>query len=126
MATLASIRLSPRHRRGPIGASCRCLCAIIALFALAPALHAQKSPAPARLVGQTTAGAVLGGSPHILTDDSLLVIAVSDVLVNGVRLEGVAVAPQVEGDRPLPCGNNADPQFEASITELLAMLPPAP
>lgn len=85
--------------------------------------HALKTSGRARIVGQTTAGAVLGGAPHILADGSLLLIAVTDVLVNGVRLEGVGVEPHVQVDRPLPYCDNADPQLDAAVTELLGLLP---
>ncbi|MCR4283005.1 MAG: S41 family peptidase, partial [Bauldia sp.] len=45
------------------------------------------------LVGTKTAAAVVAGTGYILPDDSLLVLAVADVRVDGARLEGVGVSP---------------------------------
>jgi carboxyl-terminal processing protease len=50
----------------------------------------------ARLVGERTAGAVVAGGPLCLSDGSLLMLAQSDVRVDGERLEGVGVAPDIE------------------------------
>ncbi|MDX1388497.1 MAG: S41 family peptidase, partial [Acidobacteriota bacterium] len=67
------------------------------------------------VVGSTTAGAVVGGKPFLLSDASLLYLAVRDALVDGIRLEGVGVAP----DHPVPfdvryaAGN--DPQLEKAL-----------
>jgi len=47
------------------------------------------------LVGTRTAGAVLGGSLTLLPGPSVLYLAVRDVLVDGQRLEGVGVTPDV-------------------------------
>lgn len=49
----------------------------------------------AKLVGTNTAGAVLAGSLFKLDDNSSLYLAVLDGTVDGVRLEGVGVAPDV-------------------------------
>jgi carboxyl-terminal processing protease len=48
------------------------------------------------LVGARTAGAVLGGRPYVLSDNSLMILAVMDVRVDGERLEGIGVAPDIE------------------------------
>lgn len=50
----------------------------------------------ARLVGQRTAGAVVAGGPICLSDGSLLMLAQSEGRVDGERLEGVGVAPDIE------------------------------
>jgi carboxyl-terminal processing protease len=50
----------------------------------------------ARLVGERTAGAYLAGGPSCLSDGSLLVLAMSDSRVDGERLEGRGVAPDIE------------------------------
>jgi carboxyl-terminal processing protease len=50
----------------------------------------------ARLVGERTAGAVVFGGPFCLSDGSLLLLAQSDGRVDGERLEGVGVAPDIE------------------------------
>jgi carboxyl-terminal processing protease len=76
----------------------------------------------ARLVGSPTAGAVLGGRPFILSDESLLLLAVSDVRVDGVRLEGVGVAPDVAVARIIPYSDGRDEQLDAGVRELLTMV----
>lgn len=80
--------------------------------------HAFKTRGTATIVGEPTAGAVLGGNVTILSDGSLLLLAVSDVLVDGVRLEGNPVTPDVPVGRELPFSNGADPQREKA-TEVL-------
>ncbi len=50
----------------------------------------------ARLVGERTAGAVVAGGPLCLSDGSLLMLAQSDGRVDGERLEGIGVAPDIE------------------------------
>jgi carboxyl-terminal processing protease len=72
----------------------------------------------ALLIGKTTSGAVLGGGAYVLPDDSLLLLAVADVLVDGKRLEGVGVSPDIEVDNPLPHAAGADPQLDAAIRVL--------
>jgi len=67
------------------------------------------------LVGERTAGAVLGGSCWLLPDGSLLELAVSDVLVDGERLEGVGVAPDVEVIDTLPFADGHDPQLDTAL-----------
>ncbi|HEY9614886.1 S41 family peptidase, partial [Allocoleopsis sp.] len=47
------------------------------------------------LIGTKTAGAVVGGSPFLLKDGNLLYLAVVDVLVDGERLEGKGVIPEL-------------------------------
>lgn len=69
------------------------------------------------LVGLRTAGAVLGGKPFLLEDDSLLIIAVTDVTVNGARLEGVGVEPTIAVPFELPYAAGHDPQFDRAIAE---------
>ncbi len=67
------------------------------------------------VVGGTTAGAVVAGKPFMLSDDSLLYLAVRDVLVDGIRLEGVGVDPDhlVPFDVRYAAGN--DPQIERAL-----------
>lgn len=48
------------------------------------------------LVGRNTAGAVLGGSLHLIGEEHALYLAQADVTVDGVRLEGIGVTPDVE------------------------------
>jgi len=67
------------------------------------------------LVGKRTAGALLAGTGIPLCDGSLLYLAVSDVRVDGVRLEGVGVEPDVEVADRLPFADGADPQLQKAI-----------
>jgi carboxyl-terminal processing protease len=67
------------------------------------------------LVGQRTAGAVVGGRCFLLSDRSLLFLAVRDLLVDGQRLEGQGVNPDVEVLDVLPFANGADPQLDRAI-----------
>lgn len=69
----------------------------------------------ATMVGQTTAGAVLGGGAYILPDDSLLMLAIRDVVTDGQHLEGKGVTPTIRVDNPLPYAAGADPQYEAAL-----------
>lgn len=67
------------------------------------------------LVGERTAGAVVGGRPFLLDDGSMLMIAVVDVVVDGHRLEGVGVVPTVEVPFDVPYAAGADPQLDAAL-----------
>lgn len=77
--------------------------------------HALKRHGLARLVGERTQGAVLAAQSFLLSDHSLLLVPVQDVTVDGVRLEGVGVAPDVPVLRPLPYSQGADPQLERAV-----------
>ncbi|MFM7150301.1 MAG: S41 family peptidase, partial [Gemmataceae bacterium] len=72
------------------------------------------------LVGKTTAGAVVGGRPFFLQGEAILYLAVQDVRVDGVRLEGVGVAPDVEVADQLEYGEGRDPQLQKAL-ELAGM-----
>ena len=77
------------------------------------------------VVGSRTAGAVTAGRPFVLSDGSLLYLAVADVLVDGERLEGVGVAPDIEVPSfDIRYTAGADPQLERAIEVLLEHLPP--
>jgi C-terminal processing protease CtpA/Prc len=77
-----------------------------------------------RLVGERTAGALLAGQGFLLSDGSLLELAVLDVDLGGVRLEGDGVAPDIEVPFALPYAAGADPQLEAALTTLTTLLDP--
>jgi len=81
--------------------------------------YAFKARNRATLVGTTTRGAVLGGSSFILSDGSLLMVAVADVRVEGRSLEGHGVEPDIRVERHLPYSAGEDPQFTRA-TDLLA------
>ena len=67
------------------------------------------------LVGERTAGAVVAGKPFVLADGSLLYLAVEDVLVDGERLEGVGVTPDLTVAADLPYARGKDPQLERAL-----------
>ena len=67
------------------------------------------------LVGERTAGAVLAGRPFLLSDGSLLFLAVQDILVDGERLEGVGVTPDAAVAAELPYAEGRDPQLERAL-----------
>jgi carboxyl-terminal processing protease len=69
----------------------------------------------AALVGERTAGAVLAGQPFLLSDNSLIFLAVQDVLVDGERLEGSGVTPDVTVAADLPYAEGRDPQLERAL-----------
>jgi carboxyl-terminal processing protease len=69
-----------------------------------------------RVVGTRTAG--LAGRGFLLSDGSLLVLAVSDVRVEGERLEGRGVMPDVVVPFRLPYAAGHDPQLDAALAEL--------
>jgi carboxyl-terminal processing protease len=68
------------------------------------------------LIGERTAGAVVGGRAFLLSDRSLLYLAVQDVRVEGKRLEGVGVTPDITVPDNLPYAMGADPQLEKALT----------
>jgi carboxyl-terminal processing protease len=67
------------------------------------------------LVGERTAGAVLGGRFFLLSDRSVLYLAVMDIRADGERLEGIGVEPHVHIADALPFADGADPQLEKAI-----------
>lgn len=71
------------------------------------------------LVGTKTSGAAMGGRPFFLSDGSLLYLAVEDILVDGERLEGIGVQPDVEVPFSLEYAQGKDPQLEKAIEILL-------
>ncbi|MEM9304970.1 MAG: S41 family peptidase [Pseudomonadota bacterium] len=58
--------------------------------------HGFRSLGKGPIVGERTAGAVVAGRISALSDGSLLYVASADVAVDGKRLEGVGVAPDIE------------------------------
>jgi len=75
------------------------------------------------LIGTRTAGAVLAGRAFLLPDDSILILAVNDAVIDGdVRLEGRGVQPDISVPFTLPFAAGSDPQFDAAIDEMSRML----
>jgi carboxyl-terminal processing protease len=75
------------------------------------------------VVGRRTAGAFLAGRPFVLADGSVLYLALSDSSIDGVRLEGVGVAPDVEVDAALPHAGGKDPQLERALDVACELVP---
>ncbi len=71
-----------------------------------------------KVVGTRTAGAVTGGRPFLLKDGSLLFLAVADARVDGERLEGKGVAPDIEVAFPIEYAGGKDPQLEKAVDVL--------
>lgn len=67
------------------------------------------------VVGTRTAGAVVAGKPFVLADGSLLFLAVRDVTVDGLRLEGVGVEPDTVVPFDVRYSAGADPQLERAL-----------
>jgi carboxyl-terminal processing protease len=70
------------------------------------------------LIGSRTAGAVLAGRAYLLSDGSLLLLAVTDVLVDGKRLEGAGVMPTIPVPFPLAYAQGKDPQLDRAVEVL--------
>lgn len=71
-----------------------------------------------KLIGTRTAGAVTAGRLFLVGDQAMLYLAVADVRVDGLRLEGLGVIPDLEVPFHLPFATEPDPQLEAAIAEL--------
>jgi len=84
--------------------------------------HGFKTYGYGDLVGTRTAGALLAGRAFLLADGSLLLLAVSDVSVDGERLEGVGVTPTVEVPFDLPYAAGGDPQLDRAVELLMRKL----
>ena len=63
-----------------------------------------------KLIGVPTAGDVVAGRGYVLPDDSLLIVAVADVFVDGARLEDVGVTPDVTVPFDIRYAAGHDPQ----------------
>jgi carboxyl-terminal processing protease len=70
------------------------------------------------VIGSRTAGAVLAGRAYLLSDGSLLLLAVADVVVDGQRLEGVGVTPTIFVPFPLEYAQGKDPQLDRAVDML--------
>lgn len=67
------------------------------------------------IVGEKTAGMVLGGTLFVQSDRSLLYLAVAGVTVDGDCLEGKGVEPDITIPRPLPYSAGKDEQKQKAI-----------
>jgi carboxyl-terminal processing protease len=80
--------------------------------------HGFKTYNLGEIVGTRTAGAVLAARAFLLRDNSLLVLAVEDVFVDGTRLEGIGVTPTIDVPFPLEYAQGKDPQLERAVALL--------
>ncbi len=67
------------------------------------------------VVGTRTAGAVVAGRCTRMGNGDVLYLAVVDILVDGVRLEGKGVQPTVNVPRPLEYAAGEDAQLEKAV-----------
>ena len=74
------------------------------------------------VIGSKTPGAVVGGRPFLMQDGSLLYLAVVDVFVDGERLEGRGVTPDIEVPFQVAYAQGEDPQKQKAIEVLLQTL----
>ena len=70
------------------------------------------------IIGTTTAGAVVAGRCSILKNGDVLYLAVSDVSIDGQRLEGRGVDPTISIERPIPYAAGSDPQLDKAVEVL--------
>ncbi len=69
------------------------------------------------VIGTRTEGAVLAATAFLI-GGGLLLLAVSDVLVDGERLEGVGVAPTIDVQAGPPSVDGDDPQLDRAVAVL--------
>ena len=74
------------------------------------------------LVGARRAGDVVAGRAFVLKDNSLLELAVTDVHVDGKRLEGNGVTPDIGVPFELRYSAGIDPQMERAVEKMREML----
>ena len=72
-----------------------------------------------KVIGERTGGAVLGGRPYLLSNGDVLYLAVQDVLLDGQRLEGVGVEPDMKVLRDITVQTGKDEQLEAAVEVLV-------
>jgi carboxyl-terminal processing protease len=83
--------------------------------------HGFKKYGIGTIVGARSAGALLAGRAHLLSNGGLLVLAVADVSVEGERLEGRGVTPHVTVPFDIRYAEGNDPQ----LARALGLLAPA-
>ena len=83
-----------------------------------------KKTGRATLVGTATAGAFTGGMGIFADEDRpyLLYLAVNETLLDGRRIEGVGVNPDIEIRYPLRSSPESDPQFAAAIERVAGQI----
>ena len=79
-----------------------------------------------QVIGERTAGALLAGTAFLLSDGSLLIMAVEDAAVDGERIEGVGVAPSIEVPFDVRYVAGKDPQLDKAIEVVMDELKASP
>jgi carboxyl-terminal processing protease len=77
--------------------------------------HGFKQYGLGTVVGTTSAGALLAGRAYLLSNGNLLLVAVADVSVDGKRLEGVGVTPDIIVPFDIRYAQGKDPQLARAI-----------
>ncbi len=71
------------------------------------------------VIGERSTGALLAATAFLLSDGSLLILAVDNASVDGERLEGKGVAPTIEVPFDIRYAGGKDPQLDKAV-EVLA------
>ncbi len=74
------------------------------------------------IIGTTTAGAVVSGRIFLLFNGDVLYLAVNDVEVDGERLEGKGVAPDIKVERSLLNPPAGDPQLQKAVEQAAKLI----
>lgn len=73
----------------------------------------------ATVIGEKTAGAVVGGSPFPLSNGDLMYLAARNAEVDGEKLEGVGVSPDVEVPMDIRYSMGKDKQLDTAVEYFL-------
>ena len=73
------------------------------------------------LIGERTAGYATGGRKREISPDSFLYYAVGDMLIDGKRLEGVGVEPDIEVPFDIRFAAGKDVQLERAKDEMVKL-----
>jgi carboxyl-terminal processing protease len=76
----------------------------------------------ATLLGERTAGAVSGGRMYRICEDSLLYCCVAMITIDGRRLEGTGVEPDIEVPFDIRFAAGRDVQFERAKDEMVKLI----
>jgi carboxyl-terminal processing protease len=80
----------------------------------------------ATLLGARTGGAVSGGRMHRICEDSLLYCCVAMITVDGQRLEGTGVAPDIEVPFDIRFAAGRDVQLDRAKDEMVELIRASP
>jgi carboxyl-terminal processing protease len=74
------------------------------------------------LIGERTAGYVCGGSYKRISEESLLLYGAAMLDIDGKRLEGVGVAPDIEVPFDIRFAGGKDIQLERAKDEMVKLI----